>query len=124
MQVHNDNDCTKEDEGVQSEQDRPEEPRPTLAQLSSPTSIFLSTEFRHHSAERLATMYPDWPESAADLKPLPNCDGPKLNPFDFGGPQDIEFLDYLGSGLHSHVFKVQIRGHTYALKLVRSPPCD
>lgn len=63
-------------------------------------------------------MYPDWPESAADLVPLPLCDGPKLKPFDFQGPQQIEFLDYLGSGLHSHVVKVKIHEQTYALKLV------
>jgi hypothetical protein len=64
-------------------------------------------------------MYPRWPDSPADLVPLPLCDGPKLPPFDFGdGPQDIEFLDYLGQGLHAHVFKVRIFGREYALKLV------
>lgn len=64
-------------------------------------------------------MYPDWPESAADLVPLPHCEGPKLKPFDFQGPQKIEFLEYIGEGSHSHVFKVQILGGIYALKLVR-----
>jgi len=64
-------------------------------------------------------MYPDWPQSSADLVPLPLCDGPKLKPFDFqGGGQAIDFLDYLGEGSHAHVFKVQIRGTIYALKLV------
>ena len=64
-------------------------------------------------------MYPDWPRSSADLVPLPLCDGPKLNPFNFqGGAQAIEFLEYLGEGLHAHVFKVQILGQIYALKLV------
>lgn len=63
-------------------------------------------------------MYPDWPESHADLIPLPQCDGPKLKPFNFQGPQKIEFLEYLGEGLHAHVFKVKILGHIYALKLV------
>lgn len=46
-------------------------------------------------AKALFTMYPDWPESADDLVPLPTCDGPKLKPFDFQGPQKIEFLEYL-----------------------------
>ncbi|KAI0857160.1 hypothetical protein F4860DRAFT_506253 [Xylaria cubensis] len=50
-------------------------------------------------------MYPDWPRSDADLVPLPRCEGPKLQPFDFGGPQAIEFLKYVGDGLHGHVFK-------------------
>ncbi|KAI0386000.1 kinetochore Sim4 complex subunit FTA2-domain-containing protein [Hypomontagnella monticulosa] len=65
------------------------------------------------------TMYPDWPRSSEDLVPLPLCDGPKLKPFDFQGAQKIEFLEYIGEGLHAHVFKVQIRGQTYALKLFR-----
>ncbi|KAH9995148.1 kinetochore Sim4 complex subunit FTA2-domain-containing protein [Xylariaceae sp. FL0662B] len=64
------------------------------------------------------TMYPDWPLSSADLVPLPRCDGPKLKPFDFQGAQTIEFLEHVGEGLHAHVFKVQIRGQIYALKLV------
>ncbi|KAI0554208.1 kinetochore Sim4 complex subunit FTA2-domain-containing protein [Xylaria curta] len=64
-------------------------------------------------------MYPDWPRTDADLVPLPRCDGPKLQPFDFGGPQAIEFLEYVGEGLHAHVFKVAIRGQIYALKLFR-----
>ncbi|KIH94906.1 hypothetical protein SPBR_03732 [Sporothrix brasiliensis 5110] len=66
-------------------------------------------------------IYPDWPESAADLVPLPLCPGPKLAPFDFEGPQKIEFLNYLGGGLHSHVLKVRIKGQDYALKLFRFP---
>ncbi|KAK9445254.1 hypothetical protein VB005_00362 [Metarhizium brunneum] len=64
-------------------------------------------------------MYPDWPESASDLVPLPCCDGPKLNAFDFQGPQKIEFLEYLGEGSHAHVFKIKILGQIYALKLFR-----
>ena len=63
-------------------------------------------------------MYPDWPESPADLVPLPLCDGPKLEPFVFTGPQKIKFLEHIGEGLHSHVFKVEIQGRIYALKLV------
>ncbi|KAJ9130230.1 Kinetochore complex Sim4 subunit Fta2 [Pleurostoma richardsiae] len=64
-------------------------------------------------------MYPDWPRSSADLVPLPRCDGPKLKPFDFQGTQTIEFLEHVGEGLHAHVFKVQILGQIYALKLFR-----
>lgn len=63
-------------------------------------------------------MYPDWPQNDSDLVPLAQCDGPKLKAFDFGGEQSVRFLDYLGEGLHAHVFKVQIRGEVYALKLV------
>jgi len=63
-------------------------------------------------------MYPDWPQSPADLVPLPRCDGPKLSPFDFQGPQKIEFLEHLDEGLHAHVFKVRILGCVYALKVV------
>jgi Kinetochore Sim4 complex subunit FTA2 len=67
-------------------------------------------------------MYPDWPESASDLVPLPQCDGPKLKPFDFKGPQKIGFLDHVGEGLHAHVFKVEILAQIYALKLVSNLP--
>ncbi|KAK4068296.1 uncharacterized protein Triagg1_7539 [Trichoderma aggressivum f. europaeum] len=64
-------------------------------------------------------MYPDWPQSDEDLVPLPLVDGPKLKPFDFQGPQTIKFLEHAGQGLHAHVFKVDIRGQIYALKLFR-----
>ncbi|KAF7549940.1 hypothetical protein G7Z17_g6076 [Cylindrodendrum hubeiense] len=64
-------------------------------------------------------MYPDWPEPGVPLLPLPRCFGPKLKPFDFQGPQEIEFLSYLGEGLHSHVIKIKIHGQIYALKLFR-----
>lgn len=46
------------------------------------------------------------------------CIGEKLSPFDFQGTQTIKFLEHVGEGLHAHVFKVQIRGQIYALKLV------
>ncbi|KID93299.1 hypothetical protein MAJ_10732, partial [Metarhizium majus ARSEF 297] len=64
-------------------------------------------------------MYPDWPESEADLVPLPLVDGPKLPPFNFQGPQAIKFIEHIGEGLHAHVFKVEILGQLYALKLFR-----
>ncbi|SPO07229.1 uncharacterized protein DNG_09923 [Cephalotrichum gorgonifer] len=61
-------------------------------------------------------MYPDWPKSPADLVPLPLCDGPKLKAFDFQGPQKIKFLEHIGTGAHSQVFKVEILDKVYALK--------
>ncbi|KAJ8114158.1 hypothetical protein ONZ43_g4967 [Nemania bipapillata] len=64
-------------------------------------------------------MYPDWPESTADLGPLPQCPGPKLEPFNFQGPQKIEFLEILGEGQHAIVFKVKMLGQIYALKVFR-----
>ncbi|KAG5931505.1 hypothetical protein E4U53_001737 [Claviceps sorghi] len=69
-------------------------------------------------------MYPPWPQSAADLVPLPHCDGPKLKPFPFKGPQNIKFLDFLGEGLHGCVFKVMISGQIYALKLFKFSAFD
>ncbi|KIH95026.1 hypothetical protein SPBR_03488 [Sporothrix brasiliensis 5110] len=66
-------------------------------------------------------MHPDWPETPADLVPLPQCPGPKLHAFDFKGPQNIEFVRVLGQGLHSHVLKVKIKGQEYALKLYSDP---
>lgn len=63
-------------------------------------------------------MYPELPAAGTTLLPLPHCDGPKLEPFDFQGPQNIEFLEYLGEGAHSHVVKVKILEQVYALKLV------
>ncbi|KAF4501604.1 kinetochore complex Sim4 subunit Fta2 [Fusarium agapanthi] len=56
-------------------------------------------------------MYPERPQSVADLVPLPQGNGPKIKAFDFQGPQQIEFSDHLGSGTHSIVFKVKIRAH-------------
>ncbi len=68
-------------------------------------------------------MYPDWPKSAADLVPLPQCDGPKLKPFDFHGPQKIEFPEHVGEGAHAKVFKVRILERVYALKVVSWRDC-
>ncbi|EPE09535.1 hypothetical protein F503_07311 [Ophiostoma piceae UAMH 11346] len=64
-------------------------------------------------------IYPDWPTCPADLVPLPQVDGPKLKPFDFGGPQRIEFVKYIASGLHGHVVHARIHGKDYAIKLFR-----
>ncbi|KEY68579.1 hypothetical protein S7711_05765 [Stachybotrys chartarum IBT 7711] len=62
-------------------------------------------------------MYVHYPEPGADLVPLPEFEGPKLEPFTFQGKRKIEFLEGLGSGTHSWVFKVRIDGQIYALKL-------
>jgi len=48
---------------------------------------------------------------------LPWCEGPKLEPFEFK-TRRIEFVDFLGKGLHSYVFKVLIDEVVYALKTV------
>lgn len=65
-------------------------------------------------------MYPAHPKTAADLVPLPLCDGPKLPPFQFpDSKQEIIFLEYIGQGAHSHVFKIEIQKQVYALKLFR-----
>lgn len=40
-------------------------------------------------------------------------------PFNFHGPQDIEFLDFLGRGAHSYVFKIRIGERLLTLKVVR-----
>lgn len=65
-------------------------------------------------------IFPDWPVCLDDLVPLPMIDGPKLKPFDFGGPQQIEFVKYIASGLHGHVVQARIHGQDYAIKLVCS----
>ncbi|OIW25320.1 hypothetical protein CONLIGDRAFT_691242 [Coniochaeta ligniaria NRRL 30616] len=71
-------------------------------------------------------MYPMLPNSPADLVPLPTCEGPKLQPFDFGGEeQEIEFIDRLDwrdaleEDCFTMVFVVKIRGEIYALKVFR-----
>ncbi|OAA61821.1 hypothetical protein SPI_04680 [Niveomyces insectorum RCEF 264] len=64
-------------------------------------------------------MYPFLPGPGEELVPLPNCEGPKLKPFDFHGPQRIEFLELLGTGIDGVVFKVKILGRIYALKLFK-----
>lgn len=86
---------------------------------SSPFSITHHPHFSFsHLYPLLFIVCPEHPNSPSDLVPLLQCDGPKLKPFDFKGPLNIEFLESAGSGSHSYVFKVKIRGETYALKLV------
>lgn len=54
------------------------------------------------------------------LPPLPAHPGPSLRPFDFKDVKKahIEFLEYIGHGAHSRVYKVRIDGKLYALKVV------
>lgn len=64
-------------------------------------------------------MLPQLPTPEAPAEPLPPCAGPQTLPFLDAVPPDIEFLDILGEGLHSYVFRVRIQGQLYALKMVR-----
>lgn len=56
--------------------------------------------------------------TAQETAGLPLGEGPKLNPFDFHGPQNIEFLEFLGRGTHSQVFKIKIQQKLFAIKVV------
>ncbi|KAI0017099.1 kinetochore Sim4 complex subunit FTA2-domain-containing protein [Xylariomycetidae sp. FL0641] len=49
---------------------------------------------------------------------LPDVPGPKLYPFDNGDtPVKIDFIEEVGHGLHSLIWKVRINGKEYALKI-------
>ncbi|KAF4335081.1 hypothetical protein FBEOM_11059 [Fusarium beomiforme] len=51
------------------------------------------------------------------LKPLPDCEGPKLECFtDDLTKHDFKFLEYLGEGCHSAVVKAEIDGKVYVIK--------
>lgn len=52
--------------------------------------------------------------------PLPDMEGPKLEPFRGTASADIRFERFLSSSqdLDSKVFRVSIDGRTYALKIV------
>ncbi|KAH7244401.1 uncharacterized protein BKA55DRAFT_618554 [Fusarium redolens] len=51
------------------------------------------------------------------LKPLPDCEGPKLECFtDDLSKHDFKFLELLGSGCHSVVLKAEIDGKLYVIK--------
>lgn len=52
-----------------------------------------------------------------DLPPVPDCEGPRLNPYNPKGTPEIEFIDEVGKGAHAHVFKVRIEGKVFALKV-------
>lgn len=51
------------------------------------------------------------------LPPVPDCEGPKLRPYQSHGTPEITFLNQIGKGAHGHVFKVQIDGNVFALKV-------
>lgn len=57
-------------------------------------------------------------EAAHSSLALPTVAGPKIEPFDFQGEQNLEVVKKLGTGCHSEVFQVKINGKDYALKLV------
>lgn len=50
---------------------------------------------------------------------LPPIRGPKLGRFSTKGAVNITFLEEIGSGTDSVVYKVEISGQIYALKIVR-----
>ncbi|KAK1771498.1 kinetochore Sim4 complex subunit FTA2-domain-containing protein [Phialemonium atrogriseum] len=60
------------------------------------------------------------------LLPMPTVEGPKLQPFDFGGKEDIDFLDPImideEGALTSFVVQASIGGRVYALKLFKFHP--
>lgn len=53
-------------------------------------------------------------------QPLPQVPGPKLAPFTHNAHAEIKFIEELGSpdDLDSHVWKAEINGAVYALKMV------
>ncbi|KAG9502274.1 hypothetical protein J7337_005101 [Fusarium musae] len=52
------------------------------------------------------------------LKPLPDCQGPKLECFiDDIAACNFKLIERLGSGCHSQVWKAEINGKVYAIKL-------
>lgn len=52
-----------------------------------------------------------------DLPPVPDCEGPQLYPYQPNGTANIVFLEEIGKGLRGCVFKVQIDGKLFALKV-------
>lgn len=52
-----------------------------------------------------------------DNVPLPQCEGPNLDPFP-DSKSTITFRRLLDSGTHAHVFEATIDSTAYALKLV------
>ena len=59
-------------------------------------------------------------QALAARRPLPWFRGPKLQPFQFldESNRDMKFLEHLCSGLHGEVFRAEIDGSVYAVKLV------
>lgn len=55
------------------------------------------------------------------LPPLPECEGPRLEPFSVEDDVDIEFISPIASGGHAVLWQVAIQGRVYALKMVSTP---
>jgi hypothetical protein len=56
-------------------------------------------------------------------KPLPDCDGPKLECFlDDITTDNFKILGFSGSGAHAQVWKAEIHGEVYAIKIVSASP--
>lgn len=50
---------------------------------------------------------------------FPQVPGPKVKQFESpNGLVKIHFIHHIGKGIHAHVWKVQIDGNIYALKIV------
>lgn len=60
----------------------------------------------------------------ADFGPVPNREGPRLHPYNPNGTPEIEYIDEIGKGAHAHVFKVEIDGKTFALKVFKNQLVD
>lgn len=58
------------------------------------------------------------------LPPVPDCEGPKLHPYQPDGTPEISFLELIGQGAHGNVFKVQIDGKILALKVFKYQHVD
>lgn len=90
--------------------------------LHCDSSIIFFAHFSLRCIHQLLVMYVHYPEPGADLVPLPEFEGSKLEPFIFQRKWMVEILEGLGSGMHSWVFKVRIDGQIYAPKLVCPAP--
>lgn len=71
-------------------------------------------------AQQLEAVMPK-PQASSRL-PSPNIDGPRMHHFNADNDHDpcIEFLEVIGSGLHSNIVKAKIDGKVYAVKIVSS----
>lgn len=59
-----------------------------------------------------------------NLPPVPDCEGPQLHPYQSHGTSGVTFLSEIGKGAHGHVFKVQIDGNFFALKVFNFQSLD
>ena len=70
----------------------------------------------------MAFHYPGF-DAVANKTALPQCEGPKLEPFTFQGQDDIKFVGRIGDGRDAVVFEVTIDERPYALKVVSQSCC-